>query len=288
MLLTPNYKLKKPELTDIADITELNSNYDTIDTELKNRRLSTVSVTDANLNNLLADKTYSCAGTLVNTPTPCTFCILEVFDTGAEISGVIVQVCHIPQSNFSVRSYIRSVYNGSIFGAWSELTGVETTGSYLESRVDANTFRFNSLSAALTNQLTHLTINTFETETIDTSLADGLAFSQLFDSNIKAYVKTSNTDMTVIFASKTVTTGNNQAWALLHYDKLSSDTSNDKIELYISRDNGVTYTQINDNVLNGLSTSLTSISTQPAGVSLRIKLIVKGNVRLKNMAYGVK
>lgn len=278
MQLTTNYNLKKPELTDPANITELNSNYDTIDTELKGRRLSTVSVANANLNTLLADKTYSCAGTITNAPILNTFCIVECFDTGAEVSGVIVQICHVPQNDFTVRSFIRSVSNGVVFGSWAELTGVATTKSYLEALISENTFRFHSLSAALVNQLTNLNVEVFDTvQSINTSIGDGSVLITMYDNEKHVFNKTTNTSLTVYLASKTVTTGNNNAWCLVDFDNIS----NGSVSVAISRNNGATYTNLT-------SGSMTSISSQSAGVSMIIKLTINGQVRLKNVAWGVK
>lgn len=275
MQLTTNYQLKKPELTDPANITELNSNYDTIDTELKGRRLSTVSVSNANLNTLLADKTYSCSGTITNAPISNTFCIVECFDNG---DGVIVQLCHVPQNDHTVRSFVRSVSNGAVFGSWSELSGVATAKAYLEALISENTLRFNALSGALVNQLTNLNVEVFDsTSSINTSLGDGSVLVGMYDAEKHVFNKSTNTSLTVYLNAKTVTTGNNNAWCLVDFDNVL----NGAVSMAISRNDGASYT----NLTNG---SITSISSQSKGVSMIIRLTLNGQLKLKNLAWGVK
>lgn len=98
-----------------------------VDVDLSSKRDHTVSVANADLNKLLEDKTYSCSGTLKNTPITCTFCIVEAYDTGAPVSGNIVQVCYIPnQTDNTVRTFKRNCLNGATFGKWTESGAVNT------------------------------------------------------------------------------------------------------------------------------------------------------------------
>lgn len=97
---------------------------------LANKRDHTVQIANADLNTLLDDKTWSCSGTLKNTPIPCTFCIVQAYDTGTPISGNIVQVCYVPnQTNNTVRAFWRNCLNGATFGAWTESGAVKTVNS---------------------------------------------------------------------------------------------------------------------------------------------------------------
>lgn len=97
---------------------------------LANKRDHTIQIANADLNTLLEDKTWACSGTLKNTPIACTFCIVQAYDTGAPISGNIVQVCYIPnQTNNTVRAFWRNCLNGATFGAWSESGAVKTVNS---------------------------------------------------------------------------------------------------------------------------------------------------------------
>lgn len=280
MQYTSNYNFKKLELTDSpADITELNSNWDSIDTELKGRRLSTVSVPNANLNTLLADKTYSCAGTITNAPILNTFCIVKCYDTGAEISGVIVQICHVPQTDFSVRTFIRAVSNGVTFGQWREIT-TGTEYDFLQTQINDNTFRYNALSNAMAKDLTTLFVETFaNTNDVNTSVADGsYVVNNYYNANKKMFEKNEVGSKTFYSVVKTVTTGNNNAWCLVDWENIESGS----ITVELSRNNGTTYTPLN---ING---NITSLSSQTTGVNMIVKVTMTGKLRFKNIAWGVK
>lgn len=97
---------------------------------LSKKREHTIQIANADLNTLLEDKTWACSGTLKNTPIACTFCIVQAYDTGAPVSGNIVQVCYIPnQTNNTVRAFWRNCLNGATFGAWTESGAVKTVNS---------------------------------------------------------------------------------------------------------------------------------------------------------------
>ena len=172
---TANYKLKKLELTDFADITDLNSNADIIDRELKkltdikaplespvltgtpaaptpvnetnpqqivnieyvrealkkvdlsSKLDHTAVVQNADLNTLLDDKAYICVGTLKNTPVLNTYCIVRCYD-GATTNRV-VQICYIPQTDNTVRTFVRAVTSTTTFGKWVELGTVTSVNN---------------------------------------------------------------------------------------------------------------------------------------------------------------
>lgn len=97
---------------------------------LANKRDHTIQIANADLNTLLEDKTWACSGTLKNTPITCTFCIVQAYDTGAPISGNIVQVCYVPNlTDNTVRTFWRNCNNGVTFGKWSESGAVKTVNS---------------------------------------------------------------------------------------------------------------------------------------------------------------
>lgn len=97
----------------------------TISVDQGGKRDHTESVVNADLNKLLEDKTYSCSGTLKNTPISCSYCVVEAFDVGAPVSGNIVQVCYVLQADNSVRAFWRNCVNGATFGKWKESESVK-------------------------------------------------------------------------------------------------------------------------------------------------------------------
>ena len=101
-----------------------------VNVDLSSKRDHTVQVANADLNTLLDDKSYSCSGTLKNTPIACTFCIVHAYDTGEPISGNIVQVCYVPQTDNTVRAFWRNCVNGATFGKWSESGAVKTVNNF--------------------------------------------------------------------------------------------------------------------------------------------------------------
>lgn len=101
-----------------------------VNVDISSKRDHTIQVANADLNTLLDDKTWACSGTLKNTPIACTFCIVQAYDTGAPISGNIVQVCYIPnQTDNTVRTFTRNCLNGSTFGKWTESGAVKTVNN---------------------------------------------------------------------------------------------------------------------------------------------------------------
>lgn len=101
-----------------------------VNVDISSKRDHTLQVANVDLNTLLDDKTWACSGTLKNTPIPCTFCIVHAYDTGAPVSGNIVQVCYIPnQTDNTVRTFTRNCLNGSTFGKWTESGAVKTVNS---------------------------------------------------------------------------------------------------------------------------------------------------------------
>ena len=94
------------------------------ETDISGKFDHTVEVANPNLNTLLDDKAYACSGTITNAPIACTFCILRAYDTGVSGQGNIVQICHVPQTDNSVRTFSRVCVNGITFGTWKEIGSV--------------------------------------------------------------------------------------------------------------------------------------------------------------------
>lgn len=134
---TANYKFKKATYSDPARIIDFMGNFDTIDTLLKNinntlpnKAEHTNYVTNADLNTLLDDKSYICAGTLKNTPVANTYCFLRCYDTGS--TNKILQVCTVPQTDNTARIFTRMVIPNGAVGAWNELVEAITNETIAE------------------------------------------------------------------------------------------------------------------------------------------------------------
>ena len=134
--LTPNYQLVKPSLSDTADITAMNGNWDTIDGMLgiadAFRATEITSGTDLNnktTRGVQQCKTNSVATTLSNSPTTSAFSMV-VFPHTA--NGVVQIITEYMTSG--AKQYRRNKYN-STWGDWVEIaTGTDI--SDLEARID--------------------------------------------------------------------------------------------------------------------------------------------------------
>lgn len=289
MDLTTYYQLKKATYSDPASIIDFMGNFDTIDTLLKsindtlpNKAEHTQYVTDADLNTLLEDKSYICAGTIKNAPVANTYCFLRCYDTSS--TNKILQVCTVPQTDNTARMFTRVVIAGSAttVGAWRELVTDKTladTVDTLKTLIHENTFRNTALGDAMTKDLTTLVIQTFTDITaVDNTKGDGAAAIANYYKADKHIFDKNDTGTTVIYSiPKTVTNGNNYAWALVDWENVASGS----VEIAISRNNGTTFTVLPNN-------TLTNISSQTAGVSVIVRVTMTGKLRLKNIAWGLK
>ena len=148
---TTNYNLIKPELTDAADITATNSNWDVIDTELKNINdeidttntaveavqnsvnnswmltSGTAIPSNADLNSYTTVGNYFCsnsdtAATLINAPTVKVTFTLKVYSSNGTGTRLIQEF--IPSSldyvDIYPNRYVRSYYNGN-WTAWDKI-----------------------------------------------------------------------------------------------------------------------------------------------------------------------
>lgn len=86
-------------------------------------------VTNANLNALIEDQAYICVGTLTNAPIANTYCLVRAYDTDS--TNRVVQICYVPQTDNSVRTFVRSTVGGSVFGKWTEYGNVKSVNSIL-------------------------------------------------------------------------------------------------------------------------------------------------------------
>lgn len=282
---TTNYNLHKFDLADAPpDITVLNGSMDIIDEKLKEfsdgKAEHTVYVTNPNLNTLLEDKAYICAGTMTNAPIANTYCFVRTYDTGS--TSRVLQICSVPSASNIIRTFVRGITGTATFGAWRELgttTYVDEQVELLKILVDENTFRNKALANALTKGLTTLFIDTFvETIAINTATGDGAsAIANYYDAEKHIFNKTDTGTVIMYTAANTVTSGNNNAWALVDWQNVDGGN----VELAVSRNGGTTYTTVPSN-------TVTSISGQSAGASMSLRITMTGKLKLKNVAWGAK
>lgn len=331
MQQTTNYKLNKPELSDIPDITKVSENFDVIDTQLKNlndlkaplkspaltgtptaptpangdnstkvattayvrtaladvdlstKRDISESVANANLNTLLADKSYICSGTITNAPVATTFCVVEAYDVGTPVQGTIVQICYIPQTDNTVRTFVRSVVNGTVFGAWREMVSDSDLAAKLgnlQMLICENTFRSKAITKSITNGLLMLAIDVFDTtDSINPNAGNGAAvIANYWVPDCHMFNKTDETTVVFQNLAQVVTSGNNKFWGFYDAVDLAEGAS---IKMEVSRNNGTNFTEVQND-------TLTDISSQPAGASVIVRVTLTGKMKFRNIAWGMK
>ena len=113
-------------------------------------------VPDANLDELLADGEYICSGSF-DTPISCTYCMLRVTDSPS--TSRIIQECYVVDLNdHTVRTFVRSVSGGAIFGEWRELMTDQSAVRYPDYATAVS--RSNDVSyTATTNGWVYLRVN---------------------------------------------------------------------------------------------------------------------------------
>ena len=134
--LTTNYNLIKPSLTDVADITAMNLNWDTIDGMLGiAKSFQTVDITSgSDLNSFTDTKFYRCrtnaiAATLSNSPTSSAFSLIILPHTNNGVCQIITEYM-----TSGANQYRRNLHNGT-WGAWVTIaTGTDLNS--LEERLD--------------------------------------------------------------------------------------------------------------------------------------------------------
>lgn len=285
MQYTENYNLVKLELLDAPpNIEALNPNWDEIDRILKEfsdgKQEHTAYVTNANLNTLLEDKAYICSGTLTNTPVATSYCFLRVYDT--ESTNRVLQVCYVPNSDNTVRTFTRAITGTATFGDWLELG----TTKYIDEQmaianvlIAENAFRNKALAGAVGKSLTTLFIHTFtDVAAIDQTKGNGAtAVANYYNAEAHLFDKNATGTITIYTIANVVTTGNDKAWAIADWENVDGGS----VKLEVSRNGGTTYTVLANDVL-------TDITGQSAGISMILRITLTGKLKLNNVAWGCK
>lgn len=122
---TSRYNLVKPALTDTADITAMNGNWDTIDGMLGiAQTYSPIEITSGqDLNNLRGASIYKCttnvtASSLANSPTTNAFSMVVLQSSGNSMTQIITE--YMPTG---AKQFRRNYYSGwdTPWGAWKEI-----------------------------------------------------------------------------------------------------------------------------------------------------------------------
>ena len=240
----------------------------------------TLYVANANLNELLQNKTYVCAGTMKNTPIATTYCVVNVYDSGS--TNRIIQEASVPENDNTVRVFVRAITGTTTFGEWTELSSknyVDDKEETLLMLIDEKDFEFDCLAKMIELNLTKMFIQIFEdTSSIDTTKGDGAyCIENYYNADQHIFIKNDDTTKTIYSVRKVVTNGNNKAWCTADW----TDLGEGSLTLEISRDGGTTWSTLPQN-------SLTTISSQPTGVSMILKVTATGKMKLKNLAWGMK
>lgn len=135
-ILTPIYHLIKPSLTDVADITAFNANWDTIDGMLGvAKSFQTVDITSGtDLNTCTDMKFYRCktnaiASTLSNSPTANAFSLIILPHTSNGLCQIVTEYM-----TSGAKQFRRNMYNNA-WGDWITIaTGTDLDS--LEERLD--------------------------------------------------------------------------------------------------------------------------------------------------------
>lgn len=145
--LTTNYGLVKPELTDVADITAMNVNWDTIDEQLKNAGnqdwITPITTSGTDLNNYTSKGIYSFAQayTPTNCPTGNTNGWLVVIPwNNSETQVTVKQIWfrHGIANTNDFELYVRTMISNS-WSSWYNLTNrVDKSGDTLTGSLTFN------------------------------------------------------------------------------------------------------------------------------------------------------
>lgn len=138
--LTTNYSLIKPSLTDVADITAMNANWDTIDGMLGiAKSFQTEDITSgADLNSFTDTKFYRCktnaiSATLSNSPTTNAFSLIILPHTNGGVCQIITEYM-----TSGAKQYRRNLHNGT-WGDWVTIATGDDLND-LEERIDSATY----------------------------------------------------------------------------------------------------------------------------------------------------
>lgn len=91
---------------------------------------------DADINKMIAHGDYICAGTLLNAPISCNYCMVRVTDTLS--TDRVIQEVYVPADDNTVRVFTRAITGYETFGAWCELAKKGTVNANMVLVSDAN------------------------------------------------------------------------------------------------------------------------------------------------------
>lgn len=108
---------------------------------------------DADINKLITHGDYICAGTLLNAPINCTYCMVRVTDT--LVTDRVIQEVYVPADDNTVRVFVRVVIGLETFGAWCEQAtkGTVAPNMVLVSDANGNVVSHANVSAQELNAL---------------------------------------------------------------------------------------------------------------------------------------
>lgn len=217
-------------------------------------------IANANINTLLENGDYVCAGTISNAPISNTFCTVHVTDSPS--TNRVIQEVRVPASDNTVRVFVRAVTAGSTFGAWRELGSAD----YITSLLDDKDFEIKSLMDYHSKDLLDFYIETFDSTSALSTVPNG------YDSRLRQFNISGTCEM--VFNSKTVSSARTTFWINVDYDNVSSGT----VTRQISVDGGSTWVTATNNTMTTISSATSFI----------VKLKFSGSLTLKNVAFGLK
>ena len=108
---------------------------------------------DADINKMIAHGDYICAGTLLNAPIDCTYCMVRVTDTLS--TDRVIQEVYVPADDNTLRVFTRAITGYDTFGAWCELVkkGAITANMALVSDANGNVVSHANVSSTELNAL---------------------------------------------------------------------------------------------------------------------------------------
>lgn len=217
-------------------------------------------VTNANMNTLLENGDYICAGTMSNMPILNTYCIVRVTDSGS--TNRVLQEVYVPADNNTVRAFVRAITGTNTFGAWMELSTV----GYVDALIGDKDFEIEALMSMHTQGLTELYIDSFEDTSALSSVPSG------YDSRLHLFNISGSS--TLIFNTKQLASACDTFWINVDWANVSSGA----VAAQVSTDMGSTWTDVTNDTLTSVTSS----------TNFSVKLTFTGSLTLKNVAFGMK
>lgn len=152
---------------------------------------------DADINKMIAHGDYICAGTLLNAPIECDYCMVRVTDT--LVTDRVIQEVYIPADDNTVRVFTRAITGYDTFGAWCELAkkGTVEPNMVLVSDANGNVVSHGTVSAT---ELSALNGFAYGGGTVQTQLNSKKGY---VDYSTPEYL--AGTETTAVSGSQTVT-----------------------------------------------------------------------------------